>query len=544
MGAGALEKTIWGGPDMTGRIAMLLITWVFIGGMPASNDYIAADINERILKEESEDSQVMRIAYTLTDVYGPRLTGSPNFKAACDWILGEMEEWRLSNPHLEEWNFGHAGWENEKSFVRVISPYNESLQCEVVAWTPGTEGRIQAQVVQIIPPEDPSAETLARFLDRVREKIRHKIVLVGEPKPVTISSSLPRKRLEDNEVWKYSDPVNPDPCLDRTSELSGNESKTLNSWEVDERLDSFFVANDVLAKVTDAARDGGQIPVLGTRVQDVRRSVTGLVLRREDFGRIARTLTDGRIVKMELEITNATYPGGKTSYNVIAEIAGTDKKDEVVMLGGHLDSWHGATGATDNAAGVSVTMEAIRILKELGVQPRRTIRIALWGGEEQGLLGSQAYVEDHFGNYENQRQEFSKFVAYLNLDSGSGLVRGAVVFGPPEAAAFIREILAPFKKLGVVGAIASSSRMQGNTDSASFSWAGLAGIDLRQDPLDYVTHTLHTNLDTYEHLSESDLKQCATVAAALTYHLATKEQSLPRFSRGTMPEPGTNPDCK
>jgi len=529
---------------MTKRIAALLTMLAFVGSLPASNDYVEADINREIRQEESEHSQVMRIARTLTDVYGPRLTGSPNFKAACNWALREMQEWGLRDPHLEEWNFGHDGWANEKCLVDVISPYKESLVCEAVAWTPGTKGRIRAQAVQIVPPVNPSKEALARFLDGVREKIRRKIVLVGEPKPVAISSSVPPKRLEDSEVWKYFDPADPDPCLAQPPGVPRNEPKNLESWQVDERVDSFSLANDVLARVTDAARDGGQVPVLGTRTQDASKSVPGLVLPREDYGRITRTLAAGSAVEMELEIANASYPEGKTSYNVIAEMPGTDKKDEVVMLGGHLDSWHGATGATDNAAGVSALMEAVRILQKLGIRPRRTIRIALWGGEEQGLLGSQAYVADHFGTYENRRQEFSKLVAYLNLDSGTGRVRGAVVFGPPEAAAFIQEILEPFKDLGVVGAIASSSRMRGNSDSASFSWAGLAGVGLRQDPLEYFTSTLHTNFDTYEHLSDSDLKQCAIVAAALVYHLAVSEESLPKFGRYDMPQPGTNPDCK
>jgi Zn-dependent M28 family amino/carboxypeptidase len=190
-------------------------------------------------------------------------------------------------------------------------------------------------------------------------------------------------------------------------------------------------------------------------------------MRNEDYGRISRILADGTPVVLEATIVNKTYPEGKTSYNAIAEIVGTDKKDEVVMAGGHLDSWHSATGATDNAIGCAIMMEAARLLKAVGVQPRRTIRIALWSGEEQGLLSSQAYVKDHFGSAEAPKREHAKFNGYLNIDTGTGRLRGASVFGPPEAAAVLREILAPFKDLKVFGATESQSRDVGGTDHAA-----------------------------------------------------------------------------
>ena len=228
-------------------------------------------------------------------------------------------------------------------------------------------------------------------------------------------------------------------------------------------------------------------------------------------------------VKLEFNIVNKSYPEGKTSYNAIAEIAGTDKKDEVVMLGGHLDSWHAATGATDNAIGCAVMMEAARILKAIGVQPRRTIRVALWGGEEQGLLGSKAYVREHFGTFENPKPEFEKFAGYFNVDSGTGRIRGASVFGPPEAATILREVLAPFEDLGIMGASATTSRRSGGTDSTSFNEAGLPGIGLSQDPIEYDTYTWHTNLDTYERIIEDDVKKSAMAIAAAVYHLAMRD---------------------
>ena len=246
-------------------------------------------------------------------------------------------------------------------------------------------------------------------------------------------------------------------------------------------------------------------------------------------------------MKLEFTIVNQTYPEGATSYNVIAEIAGSDRKAEVVMLGGHLDSWHAATGATDNAIGCAVMMEAARILKAIGVQPRRTIRVALWGGEEQGLLGSKAYVKQHFGTYENPKPEFATFNGYLNVDSGTGRVRGAGVFGPPEAAAVLRETLAPFADLGVAGAMATRSRRSGGTDSTSFNEAGLPGIGLSQDPIEYGTYTWHTSLDTYERIIEEDVKKSAMAIAAAVYQLAMRDEMLPRFSKDTMPAPPATP---
>jgi Zn-dependent M28 family amino/carboxypeptidase len=207
------------------------------------------------------------------------------------------------------------------------------------------------------------------------------------------------------------------------------------------------------------------------------------------------------------------------------------------MLGGHLDSWHSATGATDNAIGCAIMMEAARLLKATGVQPRRTVRVALWSGEEQGLLGSLSYVAQHFGSFENPKPDFNRLVAYLNVDTGTGRVRGAGVFGPPEAAQAVREILKPFEDLGVFGASATTSRAIGGTDHTSFNNAGLAGIGFSQDPIEYNSHTHHTSLDTYERVIEQDVKQSAVVIASLLYHLAMRDDPLARFSKANMPAP-------
>jgi len=262
--------------------------------------------------------------------------------------------------------------------------------------------------------------------------------------------------------------------------------------------------------------------------------------RNEDYGRISRLLAGRASVELEFDIVNRTYPEGRTSYNVIAEIPGTDKADEVVMLGGHLDSWHAGTGATDNAIGCAVMMEAVRILQALGLKPRRTIRIALWSGEEQGLLGSQAYVKQHFGSFEAPKPESTKFAGYLNIDSGTGRARGMTVFGPPAAGAIVRDAIAPFKDLGVLGATTTRSRRRGGSDHTSFNEAGLPGIGVQQDPIEYGTYTWHTNLDTYERIVEEDAKTSAIVIAAATYHLAMRDEPLPRFTKEEMPPTPTS----
>jgi Zn-dependent M28 family amino/carboxypeptidase len=228
-------------------------------------------------------------------------------------------------------------------------------------------------------------------------------------------------------------------------------------------------------------------------------------------------------------------PEGRTNYNVIAEIPGGDKAAEIVMLGGHLDSWHSATGATDNAIGCAVMMEAVRILNAIGARPRRTIRIALWSGEEQGLLGSQAYVKEHFGTFEEPKPAFDKLAGYFNLDSGTGRARGLTVFGPPQAATVLREAVASFNDLGVVGAASTRSRQRGGSDHTSFNEAGLPGITVQQDPIQYNSHTWHTNLDTYERIVEDDVKKAATGVAAAVFHVATRDALLPRFTAEEMP---------
>ncbi len=507
-----------------------------VGVSARAGEVSAGETNIRIRDEALFRSQVMRTAHILTDVYGPRLTGSPNYKAAAEWAVRQMQEWGLVKGHLEPWDFGHPGWANERVSAHALSPFKDQLTCEVVAWTPGTNGPVTGRVVMLQLPEKPTAGELSAYFATVRDGIAGKIVFVGKPQAVPVTLNPPPRRRDDKQLRAMLDPKNPAPSRRPGGDEPG-DPKRLNANQVTEKLDEFLLGGRALLKVTDAAREHGQIRAFGNRTYDPARSVPAVVMRNEDYGRIGRLLADGVPVELEFDIVNRVYPEGRTTYNVVAEIPGTDKAGEVVMLGGHLDSWHASTGATDNATGCAVMMEAARIIRALGLKPRRTVRVALWAAEEQGLLGSQAYVKEHFGTSEDPKPEFSMLAGYFNIDSGTGRARGASVFGPPEAAAALREIFAPFEDLGFIGVTASNSRRLGGTDSTSFNQAGLPGIGIFQDPIEYGTDTWHTNLDSYERILEEDLKAAAICVASAVYQLAMREEPLPRFPARAMPPP-------
>jgi hypothetical protein len=504
----------------------------------ATPEPVNHDVNARIRQEARERSQIMSTLHMLTDVYGPRLTGSPNHEAAAKWTVSRMTEWGFVNGHLEPWDFGHPGWLNERFTAHITSPVKDALVGEVLAWTNGTNGPVKASAVQIVPPAQPTQAELTTYLETIRATVKGKIVLVGKPifVPVTISKSALRR--DSDDLHAQFDPVNPrQPTFGGPGGPPTPDPSKLTPRALHEQIDAFLVANGALIRINDAGRDHGQIRAFNNPTFDGAKTTPTVILRNEDYGRISRLLDDGRDVTLDIDIVNHWYPEGRTSYNAVADIPGTDLKNEVIMLGGHLDSWHAATGATDNAIGVAVMMEAARIIKALNLKPRRTIRVALWGGEEEGLLGSKAYVAQHFGTAEEPKPEFATFGGYFNVDSGTGRIRGASVFGPADDARILREIMAPFEDLGFVGTSASKSRRTGGTDSTSFNAAGLPGIGLTQDPIEYGTYTWHTNLDTYERIIEDDVKKTAAMVASAVYHLAMRDEMLPRFKKEEMPEP-------
>ncbi len=514
--------------------ALVVLLSVFLQTIPATLAQVP-DINDKIREEGMKNSQIMKTLHVLTDVYGPRLTGSPNHKAAADWAVKQMKGWGFDDAKLEDWDFGHPGWLNERASGFITAPVKDSLVFEVLAWTPGTNGTVSGNAFNLILPDRPTQDELTAYFASVKDKVKGAMVLVGKPAIIPVNITPGPKRISDEDVRKRIDPsATPQSPFTPPAQPTPRAGQ-LPGLQIADQLDKFLLENGVLVRISDAGREHGQIRAFSHRAYDVTKTVPTVVMRNEDFGRIARILGGGTAVSLEFNIKNNSYPEGVTSYNTIGEIWGTDKKDEVIMLGGHLDSWHSATGATDNAIGCAIMMEAARILKTLGVKPRRTIRVALWSGEEQGLLGSQAYVKKHFGSAENPTADFAKFGGYFNIDSGTGRGRGMSVFGTPETAAVLREAVKPFEEYGILGSINSRSRGLGGSDNTSFNQAGLPGIGVFQDPIEYGTHTWHTNLDTYERIIEDDVKKSAVVVAAAVYQLAMRDELLPRFKSGEMP---------
>ena len=315
----------------------------------------------------------------------------------------------------------------------------------------------------------------------------------------------------------------------------------LTAAEIAQQVNKFLIDNGALVKVTDAGRAYGiiaQQSSAGYNENPNNPNLPTLLMGNEDYGRIYRTATIDHIpVILRINIHNEFYPTGRTVYNVVGELPGTDKADEVVMNGGHFDSWNPATGATDNAAGGAVAVEALRLIQTLNLPHRRTLRVALWSGEEEGLYGSLAYVAQHFGSAENPKPEWFKLDAYLNLDDGTGKPRGASVFGPPDAASMVAAAMDNFKDWGFYHVNPTLGRQTGGTDSTSFNNAGLPGVGYSQDPFDYNTYTHHTNFDTYERIYEPDMREAAVEEALTLYSLANADQMVPRCSAATMPPP-------
>ena len=533
-----------------------------------ATERIDTAMNARIRKEGMDNSQIMRTMHQLTDVYGPRVTGSPNHEKAAQWVVDEMTRWGFKNGHLEPFEFKTAtvtpsgGWLNEKAAGHIISPVKDNLVFEVLAWTPSTKGTISASAVQLITPQGPetgapaqahencpevrprfgpTAAQLQDYLASMAARVKGKIVFVGPQTCVAFQEVAPAKRLTE-EQWRG-----------RLTGVGGGRGNppagganatppegTMTGAQVASAVNDFLVANAVSVRVNDAGREMGQIRAFNFAGYDPSKTVPTVVLRNEDYGRVTRLLADRLDVVLEFTILNHDYPLGKTTYNAVAEIPGSDTADEVVMLGGHLDSWHSATGATDNAIGVATMMEAARILQALGVKPRRTIRVAAWAGEEEGLLGSKAYVAQHFGTAEAPKPEFAKFDGYFNIDGGTGQFHLASIFGPSDASNVLAQVFKPFEDIGIYGTTTTTSRAAGGTDSTSFNAAGLPGIGLNQDGMEYNSHTWHTNLDTFERIVEGDVKRSAVAIASAVYHIAMRDQMLPRFTAATMPPvPGT-----
>jgi hypothetical protein len=490
----------------------------------------------RIRYEGFHNSKVMDYASGLMDSIGERLTASPNMKRANEWTRDQLTAIGLSGSHLEPWGPFGRGWANEYVNVRMIAPDVAPLLVYAKAWTPGTDGVVQGKCIRV------NIEKKEDF-DKYKGKLAGMIVIFGadpEVKPIT---EAPYKRYSDDDLTKLSDYMAPPERQYRMADI-------LRRQQLTKDINQFFADEKVLAVIDHSRQTSGGGTVFvqqgGSYKTGETTTVPQLTMEIEHWSRIARLLQHKQDVTLELNVKNTFYDEDPMQYDTIAEIPGTDKKDEVVMLGAHLDSWHAGTGATDNGAGTIVMMEAVRILKALDIKPRRTIRIGLWSGEEEGLLGSQGYVEHHFGSRPHSQEpgkkddptllrrdagdvtvkpEQAKVSAYFNVDNGTGKIRGIYLQENEAVAPIFEAWMQPFKDLGMT---TITMRNTGGTDHQSFDAVGIPGFQFIQDPIEYDARTHHSNMDVYDRLQPDDLKQISVIVAGFVYDAAMREQMLPR----------------
>jgi hypothetical protein len=487
-----------------------------------TGDRIDYDAIYRIKEEGFQRSEVMEITSYLTDVHGPRLTNSPNYTEAARWAMKKMTEWGLANVRLEPWGEFGPGWSNELTAIRVTAPQPYPVIGYSKAWSVGTNGPVGGDVVLV--KLDPDARDLEGLAEH-KGKLRGKIVLLGEPRELKAIEQPPSTRFSEKELEELA--------MDTGSRP--RQAYRPPSQEFRERLRKRlqFLKDEGVVAIVDAGRigDGGTVFVGGVNPRDPKDpgyvAVPQLTIAAEHYGRIARTLAKDVPVKLEINLKNTFHDADLKSYNVVGEIPGSDRADELVMIGAHFDSWHAGTGATDNAAGSAVMMEVMRILKTTGLKPRRTIRIALWSGEEQGLLGSRAYVKEHFADRETMalKPAHARLAAYFNVDNGTGAIRGVYLQGNEAVAPIFQTWMAPFRNLGMN---TLTIRNTSGTDHLAFDAVGLPGFQFIQDPVEYDTRTHHSNMDVYERIQAPDMKQNAVIVASFTYHAAMRDEALPR----------------
>jgi hypothetical protein len=519
------------------RFLLVSLLVVFTNIALRSQERMDLEMITRIRYEGFRNSKVMEIASGLMDGIGPRLTGSPNMKRANEWTRDQLTSFGLSNAHLESWGpFGRAWW-NEYINVRMTSPDVAPLIAYAKAWTPGTNGLLKGKCIRV-KIED------KKDFDKYRGKLAGLIAIFGtDPEVKTITQPM-FERLDDkqlSEIGQYQIPSEKQTFRYRQYIKRMRFLKDVNKFLADEK---------VLALVDHGygSFGGGTVFVQsgGSWKSGETVTVPGITIALEQWNRIARLLEQKKDVELELQVTNNFSDADPMQYNTVAEIPGTDGKDELVMVGAHLDSWHSGTGPTDNGAGSVVMMEVMRILKALDIKPRRTIRICLWSGEEQGLLGSQNYVQQHFGSRPPMdepdfkgmptllrreagpvtvKPEQAKVSAYFNVDNGSGKIRGVYLQENEAEAPLFEAWMQPFKDLGMT---TLTMRNTGGTDHLSFDAVGIPGFQFIQDPLDYETRTHHSNMDVYDRLQADDLKQAAVIVASFVYNTAMRDAMLPR----------------
>jgi hypothetical protein len=527
----------------------------YYGPQPAEES-VDLTMYARIRNEGFQHSHVMQFAGALADGIGPRLTGSPNMAKANAWTRDTLTAIGLSNAHLEDWGDFGMGWQQINTWARMVSPDPEPLWMQAAPWSPSTAGPVSGEIVYVpLASEDE--------LTALKGKLAGKIVLLGAMRPTPDITEPLFTRYTDEQLEKLKEnPAGQDPAIRRY--LAG---QTIEQFMAARRKAAQLKATavkmmadeGVLAIITPS-RDGGDGGGTGIIFDDngaslmspgqdpaKKMTVPNAVMMIEHYNRLARMATHGVPVKVEVDIETRFTGDHEHGFDTVAEIPGTDPrlKDEVVMVGGHLDSWISGTGATDNGAGSVMAMEAVRILKALDVKPRRTIRIALWSGEEEGLFGSQGYVKQHFGDFAppvpadppgtpsymghkgalTTTKEWEKLDAYYNLDNGTGKVRGVYTQGNFAVGPIFAQWIAPLEDLGVT---TITNRNTGGTDHLSFDAVGLPGFQFIQDPMDYETRTHHSDMDTYDRLHEGDLEQGAVIEAIFLWNTSQREAMMPR----------------
>ncbi len=482
----------------------------------------------RIKSEAFNNSKVMDTMFYLTDVYGPRLTGSANFKAAGDWAVKRLQEYGLVNVKEEKWGPFGRGWQCKYFEAHMVEPQFSELVGIPLAWTEGTNGSVTGE--PMIAPIRTEAD-----MDKYKGKLKGKIVLAVEPREMPFPTTIEARRYTDAELAEQAEAPEPGRLGAFGARAQRPGQPPPMTFEERQRFQAklvqFLKDEGVLLTLTESTNgQGGIIFAQSGGSYDLSKptAVPGVTLMPEQYNRIARLVQHDIPVKLEFDIKNEFYNDNPDSFNITGEIPGTGPhKDQLVMLGGHFDSWHGGTGATDNGAGSAVMMEAVRILEAVHQQMDRTVRIALWGGEEEGLLGSKAYVKQHFADPETMKltTEHSKLSGYFNLDNGTGKIRGVYLQGNDMMRPIFEAWLAPFKDLGVSTV---TIRNTGGTDHLSFDAVGLPGFQFIQDPMDYETRTHHSNMDVYDRIQAGDMMQSSAIVASLVYDTANRPEMLPR----------------
>jgi hypothetical protein len=484
----------------------------------------------RIKAEAFENSKVMEHMFYLTDVHGPRLTNSPGFRAAADWTVKRLEGYGVSNVKLEKWGPFGRGWSYSRFSAHLIEPGYSSMIGFPLAWSPGTNGPVRGEPVLAVLRTDAD-------LNKFKGKLKGKIALIDVARETPMQTTAAGVRYSDADLAeRFLSPIGPAGGGLRGGQRGGPGAQPGGpggrgaAAAFRNKRNKFLKDEGVLAVFSVGQRgDGGTLfgAAGGSRETKDPEPPPMAAIIPEHYNRIVRLIDNKIPVKIEIDIAAKFHDETMDSFNIIGELPGNAKKDELVMLGAHFDSWHGGTGATDNAAGSAVMIEVMRILKTIDAKMDRTVRIALWGGEEQGLLGSRAYIKEHFGDRETMvlAGEHAKLAGYFNYDNGTGKIRGVYLQGNDMVRPIFEDWMTPFKDLGMT---TLSIRNTTGTDHLAFDEVGLPGFQFIQDPIEYNTRTHHSNMDTYDRIQPGDVQQASAIIASFVYQAATRPEMLPR----------------